>query len=274
MFERFTDDGRQVMVRTADLGAEYQSPYLRRHHLLIALLDEESRDSDGVLTAILDDAEVDRAAVRTALLESLQASETPDPDSEPPIAFSHETKKLLEVALREALSLGHNYIAVFHMLLAILRTKNGPLEATLATTGLDYDKARGIARRAAPGRDRGRRGGRGGRLRTRTVPAQMTTGVDQVLTAATRSAKGRTMTTGDLLVALLETADTHFARLVASGLPADAAAAKQAADRLVADDVDDGVESPKISVDEKTGSLTIHDPELAKRVQRFIERDR
>jgi len=237
MFERFTDEGRQVLVRANDVAREQKSPYIRRHHMLIALID--GADSSELVAEVFDSADVDRPVLRAKLLESLTASEEADLETGKK-PFSGGGKKALELSLREALSLGHNYIGSFHILLAILRAADGPLEDVLGTTELDYDKARGFVRTRVPGGPR--RGGRGRRVRfgRGTARGRATRGLELVLASAfNRAGSEREASTGDLLVALAETPGTHFATIVGSVLP-KIDAINGEADRLVAEKVPDG----------------------------------
>jgi ATP-dependent Clp protease ATP-binding subunit ClpA len=265
MFERFTDEARQVLVRATDVAKELKSPHIRRHHMLIGLLD--GAESSELVGEVFDAAQVDRPAFRARLLDSLKASEEPDLEtgSKP---FSGGAKKALELALREALSLGHNYVASFHLLLAILRGADGPLEDVVGTTGLDYDTARALVRKSAPERRRGGRSRRG--IYGRTWRGRGTKGLDLVLISAhNRAGRDREATTGDLLVALAETPGTHFATILGASLPALATITAEA-DRLIAAKVADG-EPDSLRVDPKTGAVTATDPKTADALRKLAE---
>ncbi len=267
MFERFTDDGRLVLVGATDVAKERNSPYIRRHHMLIALID--GADGSELVADVLDAANVDRSELRVKLLESLTASEEPDLESGSK-PFSGGGKKALELSLREALSLGHNYIDSFHLLLAILRSADGPLAAVVEAAGLNYDTARALVRTRAPeGRRRG--GGRRGRFGRGMGRGGSSRGVDRVLTRAfTRASSEREVTTGDLLVALAETPDTHFATIVKSALP-ELSVLTAEADRLIRESVVDGGPDNAIRFDEASGSVTINDPTVAEEFRRVWE---
>src|SRR5688572_4546610 len=161
MFERFTDRARGVLVEAGQLAKELKSPAIRRHHLLIAVLDSAHEGSASV-AAVLDDAGVDAGELRGTLIESLKATETSLPESAGKVPFTAEAKKALELSLREALSLGHNYIGREHLLLGVLRDPSEALGAALADTQLTHQRARAvIAQQSPPTRvaARARRGG-------------------------------------------------------------------------------------------------------------------
>lgn len=273
MFERFTDKGRAVLVRARELGEERKSPFLRRHHMLIALLDHAETTPEGIVAVALDDAAVSRDAFRSALIESLTTSEHPS-DESGGIPFSSGGKKALELSLREALSLGHNYIGTEHLMLAILRSADGPLEEVIDASGLKYGRARDLVRERSSDRERGRarRGGGGGRYRGVKMRAA-SQGLDAVVQATfARAGRDRDATTGDLFVALAETPDTHFAAMLGDvSLPTrDTLAAH--ADRLVAAKAPDGVVAQPIKVDSRTGEVTITDPGLASAIRDAVAR--
>lgn len=259
MFERFTDGARNVMSRSMALAEEERSPNVRRHHMLLALLDDAQERGEAIPAQILADADVDLAGFRAAVLASLHASEEPAPGDRR-VSYSSGAKKAIELGLREALSLGHNYIGCEHLLLAILRSADGPLATTIGGTNLHYGTAREFLRTYSPGRSRRRfRGLRGVAFAGDRVTRGVETALDR---ARKRAGLDRPLTTGDLLVALSEGGATHFAQLVGE-LPADLAAR---ADALVADGVADG-EVESVRIDPRSGAVTVTDPDLAEKVK-------
>jgi ATP-dependent Clp protease ATP-binding subunit ClpA len=270
MFERFTDRARGVLVAAGELAKENKSPFIRRHHVLIGLLDTSDEGSDVVAT-ILERAEVDPADLRAKLVASLTASEEPVAEAGGKIPFTAETKKALELSLREALSLGHNYIGRAHLLLGVLRDPDGPLAEVLGTTRLTHELAREIivaevppvGRRRRTGYPRFGRGPMGGGRRA-------TTGLQAVFQRAEeRAAKQRVINTGDLLVALLETPGTHFAAALSSVSLPDLATVRAEVDRLLAAGVIDGTEHA-VEVNPQSGSVTINDPQIAAELKRLV----
>ena len=266
MFERFTERARGVLADAQRLASERQSPAIRRHHILVALISAAD-DGSGSVAAVLDDAGVDREALRTELLASLAASETPSEkrNNQPP--FTAETKKALELGLREALSLGHNYIGREHLLLGVLRDPEGPLAEVLAKTKLEHSRARAVvAEQSPPSERRGRRM----RIRDRGPRGQRASaGAQKVLERAFKLAgNARDMTTGDLLLALADTPGTHFATLLESVTLPDREALKARLASLVDAKTPDGVEDA-VKVD-ASGAVTINDPRIAEAVKKLV----
>ena len=264
MFERFTDNAKKVLVTAGEVAREERSPAIRRHHMLVGLLDDAADRPDGPPARLFAEAGVDVPGLRSELLESLRQSETPleaDAGKKP---FSSGAKKALELALREALSLGHNYIGCEHLLLAILRSADGPLERTLGATALKYGTARESVRTSGPARVRRGRS-RGIRMRK----GRGTEGFEAVIRRATaRALMERPTTTGDLLVALAEVPDTHFASILSDVTLPDPTAIGLEADRLIQAGTGDG-EGNAISVDD-SGRVTIEDEVLAEAMRQGI----
>ncbi|MBA2607750.1 MAG: hypothetical protein H0U92_02300 [Actinobacteria bacterium] len=265
MFERFTENARAVLVRAGTLARDEKSPAIRRHHMLIGLLEDAERRSDGVPALILADADTDLAGLRERLFESLRGSETATATAGGKQPFSSGAKKALELALREALSLGHNYIGCEHLLLSILRSADGPLEATLGGSNLKYGTTREYLRNYRPaGGGRRRRFGRGpGGRHTRAVE-------DVLERAQRRALSERAVNTGDLLVALAEGEGTHFATLTAGASLPDASTLGAEANKLVEAKAPDGA-LDAVRLDPKSGAVTIKDPALAAAFMKAFE---
>jgi ATP-dependent Clp protease ATP-binding subunit ClpA len=125
MFERFSPSGRQVIVLAQDEARRFNHNYIGTEHLLLGLLAEPEGVAHQALNAAgvtLDDA---RARVQAAVGRGKR----------PPsghIPFTPSAKKVLELALREALSLHHDYIGTEHLLLGLIREREG-LGARLLT---------------------------------------------------------------------------------------------------------------------------------------------
>jgi ATP-dependent Clp protease ATP-binding subunit ClpC len=266
MFERFTERARGVLADAGNLARELKSPAIRRHHLLIAVLDASNEGSESV-AAVLTDAGVDPGELRGTLVESLKASETALPDSGGKVPFTAEAKKALELSLREALSLGHNYIGREHLLLGILRDAEGPLAEALSNTKLTHKRAREIvAEQSPPSRGAARRRLRGGEVRA-IFTRRPTIGLQMALRRAFERAGGdRAANTGDLLVGLLETPGTHFEDAL-KGVSLDAAAITAEVDRLCETNAVDGTEGG-IRINE-AGGITIDDPKIAAELKRL-----
>ncbi len=114
VFERFTEEARRVVVLAQEEARTLGHAHIGSEHLLLGLL---RREDDGA-AAVLGDLGIDLARGRAAVEEIVGRGED-SPAGQ--IPFTPRAKKALELALREALSLGHNYIGPEHILLALLR---------------------------------------------------------------------------------------------------------------------------------------------------------
>lgn len=125
MFERFTDRARRVVVLAQEEARLNKNNEINAGHILLGVLQE----GEGVGYRVLDSLGVTLARTRQ-MLQVL----CPPGEAEPPshIAFTDEAKKLLELALREALQLGHNYIGTEHVLLAVVRQDQSDAAKTLS----------------------------------------------------------------------------------------------------------------------------------------------
>ena len=118
MFERFTDRARRVVVRAQEEARGLQHNYIGTEHLLLALLDER----DGIAARALGRFEMRPDPVRAEVKAIVGlGSKTPKGH----IPFTPRAKKTLELALREALELHHNYIGTEHILLGVIREGEG-----------------------------------------------------------------------------------------------------------------------------------------------------
>jgi hypothetical protein len=270
MFERFTERARRVLVAAGELAKENKSPFIRRHHVLIGLLDTSDEGSDVVAT-ILERAEVDPDDLRAKVLASLKASEAAVEGAGGKVPFTAETKKALELSLREALSLGHNYIGRAHLLLGVLRDPDGPLADVLGTTKLTHGLAREVVIEEVPRVVRvrgGRARARGREFRLRRLRGTQSRGLRSVFEKLGEQAGDRDLTTGDLLLALLDTPGTHFAALLADATLPDSKAAAAALDKLIAEGVVDGTEAA-LRVDPEGASVTISDPDIVAQIKKL-----
>jgi ATP-dependent Clp protease ATP-binding subunit ClpA len=129
MFERFTDRARRVVVLAQDEARELQHNYIGTEHLLLGLLGEP----ESLAGRALDRFGMSPASVREEITAIVGRG------NEPPsgrIPFTPRAKKVLELGLREALSLHHNYIGTEHILLGLIREGNGVgAQILVAATG-------------------------------------------------------------------------------------------------------------------------------------------
>src|SRR5919108_5308697 len=128
MFERFTERARQVVVLAQDEARAFKHNYIGTEHLLLGLLREE----EGLAARVLDALDVTIEEVRAQVARIIGQG---DEFKTGQIPFTPRAKKVLELALREALSLGHDYIGTEHILLGIARENEGVAARIL----LDFD---------------------------------------------------------------------------------------------------------------------------------------
>ena len=135
MFERFTDRARRVVVLAQDEARRLNHDYIGTEHLLLGLIHE----GEGVAAKALDSLGIRLEAVRQQVEEIIgQGKGMPAGH----IPFTPRAKKVLELSLREAMDLGHNYIGTEHMLLGLIREGEGVAARVLVTLGADLDRVR------------------------------------------------------------------------------------------------------------------------------------
>ena len=136
MFERFTERARQVVVLAQDEARTLKHNYIGTEHLLLGLLREEEGVAARVLAALGVTQEAARAqvAATVGLGTEIKTGQVP---------FTSRAKEVLELALREALSLGHNYIGTEHILLGMVRENGGVGARVLGELGADPEGAYG-----------------------------------------------------------------------------------------------------------------------------------
>jgi ATP-dependent Clp protease ATP-binding subunit ClpC len=144
MFERFTERARQVVVLAQEEARALKHNYIGTEHLLLGLLREE----EGVAARVLDGLEVSVEEVRAAVVRIVGSGEE-SPQGQ--IPFTPRAKKVLELALREALSLGHNYIGTEHILLGLVREDEGVAARILLDLDAEPEKIRNEVMRALSG---------------------------------------------------------------------------------------------------------------------------
>ena len=134
LYSRYTDRARHVVVAARDAAIEAASPGIDTVHLVLGLLAEPAALASGAIVS--RGVPLDR--VREAATLHLPAAVEPVPD---PMPFTAMAKKALELTLREALRLGHNYIGTEHLLLALLEQGEGSGYDVLTGLGLTKDAA-------------------------------------------------------------------------------------------------------------------------------------
>ena len=135
MFERFTERARKVVVLAQEEARHFNHNYIGTEHLLLGLL----REDEGVAARALSSLNVTLDEVREQV-ESIVGYGEEGTGGQAP--FTPRSKKVLELALREALQLGHNYIGTEHILLGLVRESEGVAARVLSNLGVDPDKVR------------------------------------------------------------------------------------------------------------------------------------
>jgi ATP-dependent Clp protease ATP-binding subunit ClpC len=154
LFERFTERARQVVVLAQDEARALKHNYIGTEHILLGLLREE----EGLAARVLESLDITVEEVRAQVARIVGQG---DEVTTGQIPFTPRAKKVLELALREALSLGHNYIGTEHILLGLVRENEGVAARILLDFDADAEKIRNeiIRMLSGPGR---RQGGGGG----------------------------------------------------------------------------------------------------------------
>jgi len=130
VFERFTDGARSVLVLAQEEARLLNHSFIGTEHILLGLV----RQDDGVGATALESLGITLNAVRQKVEETMGIAGTA-PTGSPP--FTPRAKKVLELALREALQLGHPYIGTEHILLGLLREGEGVAATVLVSLGAD-----------------------------------------------------------------------------------------------------------------------------------------
>jgi len=135
MFERFTDRARRVVVLAQEEARMLNHNYIGTEHILLGLV----REGEGVAAKSLESLGISLEAVRQQVEEIIgQGQQAPSGH----IPFTPRAKKVLELSLREALQLGHNYIGTEHILLGLIREGEGVAAQVLVKLGADLNRVR------------------------------------------------------------------------------------------------------------------------------------
>ena len=135
MFERFTDRARRVVVLAQEEARMLNHNYIGTEHILLGLIHE----GEGVAAKGLESLGISLEGVRAQVEEIIgQGQQAPSGH----IPFTPRAKKVLELSLREALQLGHNYIGTEHILLGLIREGEGVAAQVLVKLGADLNKVR------------------------------------------------------------------------------------------------------------------------------------
>ena len=135
MFERFTDRARRVVVLAQEEARMLNHNYIGTEHILLGLIHE----GEGVAAKALESLGISLDAVRQQVEEIIGQGQQPPSGH---IPFTPRAKKVMELSLREALQLGHNYIGTEHILLGLIHEGDGVAAQVLAHLGADLNTVR------------------------------------------------------------------------------------------------------------------------------------
>jgi ATP-dependent Clp protease ATP-binding subunit ClpC len=135
MFERFTDRARRVVVLAQEEARMLNHNYIGTEHILLGLLHE----GEGVAAKALESLGISLDVVRQQVEEIIGQGQQALSGH---IPFTPRAKKVLELSLREALQLGHDYVGTEHILLGLIREGDGVAAQVLVTLGADLNRVR------------------------------------------------------------------------------------------------------------------------------------
>jgi ATP-dependent Clp protease ATP-binding subunit ClpC len=135
MFERFTDRARRVVVLAQEEARMLNHNYIGTEHILLGLIHE----GEGVAAKAVEAMNISLDAVREQVIEIIGRGQSAPAGH---IPFTPRAKKVLELSLREALQLGHNYIGTEHILLGLIREGDGVAAQVLQKLGADLGRVR------------------------------------------------------------------------------------------------------------------------------------
>jgi ATP-dependent Clp protease ATP-binding subunit ClpC len=135
VFEKFTERARQVVVLAQDEARALEHNYVGTEHILLGLLREE----EGLAARVLESLDITVEEVRFHIVRIVGQG---DDATTGQIPFTPRATKVLELALREALSLGHDYIGTEHLLLGLVRENEGVAARILRDFDADAEKVR------------------------------------------------------------------------------------------------------------------------------------
>jgi ATP-dependent Clp protease ATP-binding subunit ClpC len=129
MFERFTERARKVVVKAQDEARFLKQNYIGTEHILLGLIDEK----EGIAAKVFQELDIAFDSIRAAIKDVVTEGSS---ESYEHIPFTPRAKKVLELSLRDALQMGHNYIGTEHILLGLLREGEGVAARVLNSLGI------------------------------------------------------------------------------------------------------------------------------------------
>ncbi|MCM8763684.1 MAG: AAA family ATPase, partial [Candidatus Omnitrophica bacterium] len=136
MFNRFTERARKVVLLAKEEARRFNHDYIGTEHILLGLI----REGEGVAAAVLQNLGLNLEGIRLEVEKIVQPG--PSTVVSGDIPFTPKAKKVIELAMEEARSLGHNYIGTEHLLLGLIREGEGVAAQVLINLGLDLTKVR------------------------------------------------------------------------------------------------------------------------------------
>jgi ATP-dependent Clp protease ATP-binding subunit ClpC len=246
MFERFTPRARRVIVLAQDAARQMGHSQIKPEHLLLAL-----KEGDGMAAAAMVQAGVDGAALRQRVAEQFKAK--PSARRLDKVPFSPDSKKALELSLRAALGLGHNYIGTEHIFVGV--------EREAERRGQTLDALLGASTAAVHNRLMDMLGG------TTGAPSMRSPALQAAMNLARQQAGQALVTTGHLLAAMVSDTDSQAARALGS-LGVTGEAVQTALERVPVADTSDATppaQSVAITIGETT--TLISDADLVAALQ-------
>jgi len=136
MFKKFTERARRVIILAREEAERYNHEYLGTEHILLGIL----KDGGGIAITVLQKSGIDLEQLNMEIKRNLPQSPPHRVGTE--IPFSPRAKKVLEYAVDEAKAMGHNYIGTEHILLGLIKEKDGVASKILTSMGIKFSQAR------------------------------------------------------------------------------------------------------------------------------------
>jgi len=136
MFNRFTERARKVVLLAKEEAKRFNHDYIGTEHILLGLI----REGEGVAAAVLQKLGLSPEKIRLEVEKLVQPGPATIVSGD--IPFTPKAKKVIELAMEEARSLGHNYIGTEHLLLGLIREGEGVASQVLMNLGLDLNRVR------------------------------------------------------------------------------------------------------------------------------------
>lgn len=134
-FDKFSERARRVLTYAQEEAQQLNHNYIGTEHILLGMVREE----DGVAARVLINLDVNLAKLRSAVEFVIGRGEKPSAGE---TGLTSRAKKVIELAIDEARSLGHNYIGTEHLLLGLLREGEGVAAGVLDSFGINVERVR------------------------------------------------------------------------------------------------------------------------------------